>query len=70
MIRYYNVRLGRLNRLNGPSTVPFPSRKAAVKFATNHSQMAPERVIIVRDPDGRIIKRFGRKQNLKRKART
>ncbi|QZE10846.1 hypothetical protein SEA_CHISANAKITSUNE_80 [Gordonia phage ChisanaKitsune] len=69
MIGYYNVRLGRLDRINGPATYPFPTRKAAIKFATNHSRMSPQRVIIVRDPDGRIVKRFGRKQNLKRKVR-
>lgn len=68
MSNYHNVRMGRINQFTGPNTYPFPTRKAAVRFATNHAQLYPGVVIIVRDPEGRTIKRFGKRRSLKRKV--
>lgn len=64
---YHNVRLGRLNQFNGPATHPFPSRESALRFAQGESTIHPGRLVIVRNPEGRIIKRFGAVK--KRKAR-
>lgn len=66
-MNYHYVRLGRLDKFNGPNTYPFPTRKAACRFAASEAQLAPGRVVIVRDPNGRVIKRFGKKR-LKKKV--
>lgn len=65
---YYNVRLGRINQFTGPNTYPFPTRKSALKFASSQAQLYPGLVIIVREPTGGVIKRFGKRRSLKRKA--
>lgn len=62
MKNYHNVRLGRLNHVNGPATYPFPNRRAAIGFAENESTLHPGRLIIVRNPEGRIIKKYGTKK--------
>jgi len=64
--KYYRVRMGRINKFTDPNTYPYPDRKSAVRFATNTASMYPGVAVIVRDPEGRIIKRFG-KRALKRK---
>ncbi|AKL88347.1 hypothetical protein BH789_gp066 [Gordonia phage GMA6] len=65
----HTVRMGTLNRFNGPCLYSFPTRKAAVRFATTHAQIAPGRVVIVKDPSGRIIKRFGKRRSLAPKGK-
>ena len=65
---YYTVRLGALNRFNGPAEYLFPNRKAAIKFATLSSAATPGRVVIVRDPRGRVIKRHGKRRALAKKV--
>ena len=60
----YSVRMGTLNRFNGPCVYNFPNRNSATKFADAHANLAPGRVIIVKDPSGRIVKRFGKRKSL------
>lgn len=66
---YCSVRLGRLNEVNGPAEYAFPTRVAAIKFATFESGCHPERVVIVKDSAGKIILRKGRKAQERRKLR-
>lgn len=66
--QHYRVRLGRLDRLNGAAEYSFPTRKAAIKFGTMESARHPERIVMVKAPDGSVILRRGRKAQLRRKA--
>lgn len=56
-----NVRLGRLDSMNGPANYSFPSVKAAIKFADTEHALHEKRPVIVRNPDGRVVKRYGTK---------
>lgn len=56
--RYWRVRVGRLGKYTGPSEQPFPNRKAALRFAEGTHGMYPNVVIVVKDPQRRIVKRY------------
>lgn len=64
---WWFVEMGRLDRVNGPASYPFPSEAAAFRFASAHKRIASlhtgtdlddsvhtgvEREIAVRFPDG------------------
>lgn len=66
---YYNVTLGRLDAVNGPAEYPFPTRKAAIKFATFESAVHTQRVVVVYDENGKVILRKGRKAQERRKLK-
>lgn len=55
---HWFVDMGPLNRRNGPGSYALPTEAAAIRFATNHKQIARDsygvdRVVTVRYPDGR-----------------
>ncbi len=52
---YWFVEMGQLDRLNGPSSYPFPSLEAAMKFAVNHKRISfGQRDVQIRFPDGEV----------------
>lgn len=51
--RYTWVRMGTLDRLNGPAAYPFPTDKAAELFARTNRDRDPHREIRVDYHDGR-----------------
>lgn len=64
----HRVRLGRLGS-NDPIEYPFPTRKAAEKFASNSATLHPGRVVIVKSPTGAVIKRYGPSKKKKKLRR-
>jgi hypothetical protein len=52
---YWFVEMGELDRLNGPSSYPFPTEQAARRFAVNHKRLSyGQRDVQIRFPDGQI----------------
>lgn len=49
---YWHVDLGRLDAINGPGSYPFPTERAALRFADVHQGLAPNRSVAVRYPIG------------------
>ena len=59
---HHRVRLGRLDALIGPHEVAFPNRKAALAYADIAHGLHPNRVVVVKDEQGRNVKRYGSKK--------
>ena len=56
---YWTVRTGSLNRYHRAGTSAYPTRWAALAAAAESARITPGRLVIVRNPDGRIVKRYG-----------
>lgn len=67
MNQYWSVRVGRLDAFNGPNEWAYPNEKSATLAATNEHKRHPNRVVVIKRPDGTVKKRFGKKpKSLKR----
>lgn len=55
---YFKVRLGKLDRINLGGTYMYPDKGSALQFAAENRVLYPNRLIIVRDPKGRVIRRY------------
>lgn len=58
-MKYWRVRLGRLDKVNLSATYSFPNKAAAMLFAQGQHASYPNRAVAVSSPAGVVVKRWG-----------